>query len=162
MNKKVELNIDGKILELPTIIGSEGEEGMDISALRSKTGFITLDPGYGNTGSCKSAITFIDGEKGILRYRGYDIAELAEKSSFVETAYLLIYGELPNATELAEFSTLLTENQMLHESMRFHFEGFPPTAQPTSAARPKPSSEIGGSNATATARGDVYKTPNSE
>lgn len=130
MNKKVELNIDGKVLELPTITGSEGEEGMDISALRSKTGFITLDPGYGNTGSCKSAITFIDGEKGILRYRGYDIAELAEKSTFVETAYLLIYGELPTANELADFSTLLIENQMLHESMRFHFEGFPHTAHP--------------------------------
>ena len=130
MNKKVEMNIDGKVLELPTIAGSEGEEGMDISALRSKTGFITLDPGYGNTGSCKSAITFIDGEKGILRYRGYDIAELAEKSTFVETAYLLIYGELPTATELADFSTLLTDNQMLHESMRFHFEGFPHTAHP--------------------------------
>ena len=125
MNKKVELNIDGKVLELPTVTGSEGEEGMDISALRSKTGFITLDPGYGNTGSCKSAITFIDGEKGILRYRGYDIAELAEKSTFIETAYLLIYGELPTATELADFSTLLTDNQMLHESMRFHFEGSP-------------------------------------
>lgn len=130
MNKKVELNIDGKILELPTVIGSEGEVGMDISALRSKTGYITLDPGYGNTGACKSAITFIDGEKGILRYRGYDIAELAEKSTFVETAYLLIYGELPTATELANFSTQLTENQMLHESMRFHFEGFPHTAHP--------------------------------
>jgi citrate synthase len=130
MNKKVELNIDGKTLELPTIVGSEGEEAMDISALRSSTGFITLDPGFGNTGSCESAITFIDGEKGILRYRGYDIAELAEKSTFIETAYLLIYGELPTATELADFSTLLTDNQMLHESMRFHFEGFPHTAHP--------------------------------
>ena len=88
--------IDGKPLELPTVVGSEGEVGIDISTLRDKTGCITLDPGYGNTGSCESAITFIDGEKGILRYRGYDIEELAEKSTFIETAYLLIYGELPN------------------------------------------------------------------
>jgi citrate synthase len=122
--------IDGKPLELPTIVGSEGETGIDITSLRSKTGCITLDPGYGNTGACESGITFIDGEKGILRYRGYDIAELAEKSTFIETAYLLIYGELPTQEELAEFSSLLTENQMLHEGMRFHFESFPPTAHP--------------------------------
>jgi len=130
MNQTAELHVDGKRLELPTITGSEGEVGIDIAALRNETGCITLDPGYGNTGSCESAITFIDGEAGILRYRGYDIAELAEKSTFVETAYLLIYGELPTVAEIAEFSALLTENQMLHEGMRFHFEGFPPTAHP--------------------------------
>jgi citrate synthase len=130
MNGTVELNVDGKPLVLPTVIGSEGEVGIDISSLRNKTGCITLDPGYGNTGSCESAITFIDGEKGILRYRGYDIAELAAKSTFVETSYLLIYGELPTPAELAEFSALLTENEMLHEGMRFLFEGFPPTAHP--------------------------------
>jgi len=130
MNRTVELNIDGKPFELPTVTGSEGEVGIDISTLRNKTGCITLDPGYGNTGACESAITFIDGEKGILRYRGYDIAELAEKSTFVETAYLLIYGELPTRAQLAEFSDLLCENQMLHEGMRHHFEGFPPTAHP--------------------------------
>jgi citrate synthase len=130
MNQTAELHVDGKRLELPTITGSEGEVGIDIAALRNETGCITLDPGYGNTGSCESAVTFIDGEKGILRYRGYDIAELAAKSTFVETAYLLIYGELPTRLELEDFSGLLTENQMLHEGMRFHFEGFPPTAHP--------------------------------
>lgn len=130
MNGTAELIIDGKPLELKTVVGSEGEVGIDISALRNKTGCITLDPGYGNTGACESAITFIDGEKGILRYRGYDIAELAEKSTFIETAYLLIYGKLPGRAELAEFSSLLTENEMLHEGMRHHFEGFPPSAHP--------------------------------
>ena len=130
MKPTVELNIDGKPLELQTIVGSEGEVGIDISSLRNATGCITLDPGYGNTGSCESAITFIDGEKGILRYRGYDIAELAEKSTFIETSYLLIYGSLPTRTQLAEFSNLLSENQMLHEGMRFHFENFPATAHP--------------------------------
>jgi len=124
--------IDGKPLELPTFVGSEGEVGIDIATLRNKTGCITLDPGYGNTGACKSAITFIDGEKGILQYRGYDIAELAQKSTFVETAYLLIYGELPTAAELEGFSGLLTQNQMLHEDMHFHFDAFPPSAHPMS------------------------------
>jgi citrate synthase len=130
MNQTVELNVNGKRLELPTIVGSEGERGINMASLRNQTGYISLDPGYGNTGSCESAITFIDGEKGILRYRGYDIAELAEKSNFIETAYLLIYGELPTAAQLLEFSGLLTENQMIHEGMRFHFEGLPPTAHP--------------------------------
>ena len=130
MNRTVELNIDGKLIELPTVVGSEGEVGIDVSTLRNRSGAITLDPGYGNTGACESAITFIDGEKGILRYRGYDIAELAEKSTFIETAYLLIYGALPTRAQLGEFSDLLTENQMLHEDMRHLFDGFPPTAHP--------------------------------
>ena len=130
MKRTAELTFDGKTLELPTVVGSEGEVGIDIATLRNETGCITLDPGYGNTGSCESAITFIDGEKGILRYRGYDIAELAEKSTFIETAYLLIYGDLPTRPQLAEFSEMLTENQMLHESMRHHFEGFPASAHP--------------------------------
>ena len=132
MNGTVELIIDGKPLTLPTVVGTEKEVGIDISTLRAKTGCITLDPGYGNTGACKSAITFIDGEKGILQYRGYDIAELAQKSTFIETAYLLIYGELPTATELAGFSALLTENQMLHQDMLQHFDAFPPKAHPMS------------------------------
>jgi citrate synthase len=132
MNGTAELIIDGKTLTLPTVVGTEGEVGIDISTLRSKTGAITLDPAYGNTGACMSAITFIDGEKGILQYRGYDIAELAVKSSFIETAYLLIYGELPSAQELKEFSELLTENQMLHQDMRHHFDAFPPKAHPMS------------------------------
>ncbi|MEI6177985.1 MAG: citrate synthase [Verrucomicrobiota bacterium] len=130
MNETVEMIIDGKPLVLPTVTGSEGEVGIDISSLRNKTGCITLDPAYGNTGACESAVTFIDGELGILRYRGYDIAELAEKSTFIETSYLIIYGELPTRAQLTEFSDLLTENQMLHEGMRFHFEGFPSTAHP--------------------------------
>jgi len=130
MKQTAELILDGKPLGLPTVVGSEGEVGIDISSLRDSSGCITLDPGYGNTGACQSAITFIDGEKGILRYRGYDIAELAEKSTFVETAYLIIYGELPSRRQLGNFSDLLTENQMLHEGMRFHFEGFPTTAHP--------------------------------
>ena len=130
MTGNAELKLDGKTLTLPTVVGSENEVGIDVTNLRKETGAITLDPGYGNTGSCESAITFIDGEKGILRYRGYDIAELAEKSNFIETAYLLIYGELPDQAQLEEFSSLLTENQMLHEGMRFHFESFPPTAHP--------------------------------
>ena len=100
MNGTAELIIEGKRLELPTVTGTEGEVGIDISSLRNKTGCITLDPGYGNTGACKSSITFIDGEKGILQYRGYDIAELAKRSTFVETSYLLIYGELPTPFRL--------------------------------------------------------------
>ncbi len=132
MNGTAELNVNGKTLSLPTLVGTENEVGIDIATLRAKTGCITLDPGYGNTGACKSAITFIDGELGILRYRGYDIADLAKKSSFIETAYLLIYGELPTAAELAGFSDLLTENQMLHADMRFHFDAFPPSAHPMS------------------------------
>ena len=98
---------------------------MDVSALRANTGYITIDDGYGNTGSCVSNITFIDGDKGILRYRGIPIEELAEKSNFIETAYLIIYGELPNRAQLKKFSDLLTENQYLHEDMKYHFEGFP-------------------------------------
>ena len=132
MNGTVELIIDGQTLKLPTYVGTEGEVGIDIGTLRSKTGAITLDPAYGNTGACKSAITFIDGEKGILQYRGYDIAELAVRSTFIETAYLLIYGELPTKEQLDEFSQLLSQNQMLHADMRFHFDAFPPSAHPMS------------------------------
>jgi citrate synthase len=115
---------------LPLIEGSAGERAVDISKLRDQTGLITLDSGYGNTGSCKSAITFIDGEKGILRYRGIPIEELAEQSSFVETAFLIIYGKLPTHAELARFSDLLTTHELIHEDMKFHFEGFPPNAHP--------------------------------
>ena len=103
---------------------------MDISALRNQTGYITLDDGYGNTGSCQSQITFIDGEKGILRYRGIPIEELAEKSTFIEVAHLLIFGKLPNSAELRRFSDLLTANELLNEAVKYHFEGFPPNAHP--------------------------------
>ena len=130
MSKEAKLELDGKTYTLPTFEGSEAEKAVDVSSLRANTGYITLDDGYGNTGSCVSKITFIDGEKGILRYRGIPIEELAEKSSFVETAYLVIYGNLPNHAQLRRFSDLLTENQYLHEDMKFHFEGFPAGAHP--------------------------------
>jgi citrate synthase len=124
------LELDGKTYELPETVGTEGERAIDISSLRNATGCITLDEGYGNTGSCVSKITFIDGEKGILRYRGIPIEELAENSTFVETAYLLIWGKLPTSQELNAFSQLLTRTEMLHEDMKFHYEGFPTQAHP--------------------------------
>jgi citrate synthase len=128
--KTANLNYNGNSLELPVIIGTENEEAVDISELRSKTGLITLDSGYMNTGSCTSSITFIDGEKGILRYRGIDIEELAEKSTFVETSYLLIYGKLPNKKELQEFSEGLTRHSLLHEDMIHFFSGYPSSSHP--------------------------------
>lgn len=130
MSKTAKIEIEGKVYEFPVVEGSENERGIEISTLRSATGHITLDDGYGNTGSCQSAITFIDGEKGILRYRGIPIEELAEKSSFVETAYLLIYGRLPKRAEMQQFSARLTQNENLHEDMKYHFEGFPSNAHP--------------------------------
>jgi citrate synthase len=128
--KMAKLELDGKNYELPEVVGSEGERAVDISALRNTTEYITLDEGYGNTGSCTSRITFIDGEKGILRYRGIPIQEFAEESTFVETAYLLIWGKLPTLRELNNFSQLLTKYEMLHEDMKFHFEGFRMNAHP--------------------------------
>src|SRR5512138_2883498 len=130
MANTAELILNGKSTQLPIIEGTEREVAVDISALRNATGYITLDDGYGNTGSCQSAITFIDGEKGILRYRGIPVEELAEKSTFVETAYLLIYGHLPKKSELQRFSRMLTQNENLHEDMKYHFEGFPSNAHP--------------------------------
>lgn len=130
MENTAELKLNGKNYTFPIIEGSEHERGIDISSLRGQTGCITLDDGYGNTGSCRSAITFIDGEQGILRYRGIPIEELAEKSTFIEVAHLLIWGHLPNSVELRKFSDLLTEHELLHESMKHNFEGFPNTAHP--------------------------------
>jgi citrate synthase len=124
------LEYNGQSWDFPVVEGSEKELGIDITELRSKTGMITLDEGYGNTGSCKSAITYIDGDAGILRYRGYPIEQLAEHSTFVETAWLTIYGELPTEAQREKFSALLTKHEMLHESMRSHFEGFPHHAPP--------------------------------
>jgi citrate synthase len=121
---------DDKPIELPLVIGTEDERGIDVSRLRADTGYITLDDGYGNTGSCKSAITYIDGGKGILRYRGIPIEQLAEKSTFIETALLLIYGELPSADHLTRFRALLSEHEMLHEGMHNHFDGYPANAHP--------------------------------
>lgn len=130
MSTKAKLELDGNIYELPIVTGSEQERAVDISRLRQDTGHITLDDGYGNTGSCSSAIAFIDGEKGILRYRGIPIEELAEQSTFIETAHLLIYGRLPLRAELRRFSDMLTQNENLHEDMKHHFEGFPANAHP--------------------------------
>ena len=124
------LHLDGKEYELPTTTGSEGEVGIDISKLRSASGTITLDSGYGNTGSCQSAITFINGEKGILRYRGYPIEQLAEHATFAEVCFLLIHGSLPTREELDTFNHDLTYHSMLHEDMKKLFEGYPPTAHP--------------------------------
>ncbi|MDH3346211.1 MAG: citrate synthase [Kiritimatiellaceae bacterium] len=130
MSKKALIEYDGNKLELDVAIGSENEIGLDITPLRAKTGMITLDPGFANTGSCKSDITFIDGEKGILRYRGYPIEELAEKSSFMETAYLILFGSLPTSSELSAFEAGIDAEAGLHHSMNNHFNGFPPNAPP--------------------------------
>lgn len=130
MSDKATLAYGGETYELPVVVGTEDEHGVDIQNLRAQSGLITLDDGYANTGSCISNITFIDGEKGILRYRGYPIEQLAEHSTFIETAYLIIFGELPNEKELAEFRNLLIEHMFIHEAMRHHFEGFPPSAPP--------------------------------
>jgi citrate synthase len=124
------LRIDGKDYTLPITVGSEGERGIDISKLRAETGAITYDDGFGNTGSCMSAVTFIDGEAGILRYRGYPIDQLAEKSSFVETAYLVINGELPTAEQRHNFSRLLTQHAPLREGMLRFIQNFPRDSHP--------------------------------
>ena len=129
-DKKATIEYDGQTIELDTIIGSENEIGIDITKLRAQTGMITLDPGYGNTGSCTSDITFINGEKGILRHRGYAIEDLAANSSFVETAFLVLYGHLPSEAELAEFEAELNEHSSLHYGLKHHFEGFPANAPP--------------------------------
>ncbi|MBI4357729.1 MAG: citrate synthase [Candidatus Omnitrophica bacterium] len=130
MKEKALLKIDGKNLELPVIVGTEGEKAFDIGDLRSQTSFITYDYGYANTGSCLSAITFIDGEKGILRYRGIPVEQLAEQSTFVETAYLLISGKLPNKKEADQFSKELTEHASLHQDFKHIFDGIPSATHP--------------------------------
>jgi citrate synthase len=130
MNHTCRIELDGRQYDLPVVEGTEGELAIDVSGLRDTTGFITLDDGYGNTGSCTSAITYIDGERGTLRYRGIPIEELAENGSFVEVAWLVIFGRLPTVADRERFSRLLTENSMLHESMRKHFDAFPPNAYP--------------------------------
>ena len=124
------LKIGDKSVELPVITGTENESAIDISQLRKETSHVTIDHGFMNTGSCTSAITYLDGEKGVLRYRGIPIEQLAEKSNFIETAYLLIYGNLPTRDELAKFSTLLTRHSMIHEDMKRFFDGYPSTAHP--------------------------------
>ncbi len=124
------LILDGKEYEYPVVVGTENEVGIDISALRQQTGAITLDPGYGNTGACESAITFIDGEKGILRYRGYPIEELATRLKFPAVSYLLIYGHLPSQDELKAWRAALTRHSYIHESMNNFFDHFPYNAHP--------------------------------
>jgi citrate synthase len=130
MADNVEINIDGKKMDYPVIVGTEGEKAFDIGKLRAQTGFITMDPGFGNTGSCKSAITYLNGDKGILRYRGIPIEQLAEKSTFVETSYLLIYGKLPNQKELEVFSEAFNKHSSIHEDMINFFDAFPSSAHP--------------------------------
>ncbi|MBN1688242.1 MAG: citrate synthase [Candidatus Omnitrophica bacterium] len=127
-----ELKVLGKTVKLPLYGGTEDEKGIDISQLREQTACITLDPGYANTGSCTSGITFIDGEKGILRYRGYAIEDLAKNASFLEVAYLLIYGELPNPTQLSAFVNKITRRSMIPEGMKRFFHGYPESAHPMS------------------------------
>ena len=133
MAEKAELRVGDKVIELPIIEGTEGERALDIRKLRAETGLITLDPGYVNTGSCQSSITFIDGDKGILRYRGIAIEELAEKSTFLEVAYLLIYGRLPTRKEFDYFAGSITRHTMIHEDFKRFFGALPKDAHPMAA-----------------------------
>lgn len=133
MAETAELRVGGKTLELDVIEGSEGEKGIDITKLRAQTGYITLDPGYANSGSCQSAITFIDGEKGILRYRGIPIEQLSEHSSFIEVSYLLMNGKLPTEAELNEFEESLRRHTMLHEDFKQMYSALPKDAHPMAA-----------------------------
>src|SRR5882672_12016615 len=130
MAKTAQLTIDGKTYEFPIVEGTENEMGIDISELLEKTGAVTLDLGYKNTGATKSAITFLDGDKGILRYRGYSIEELAEKSSFLEVAYLLIFGELPSKDHLDTFSKDISTHTLVHEDVKKILDGFPSSSHP--------------------------------
>lgn len=130
MSEKASITLDGNTVELPVIVGTENEKAIDISKLRAQSGYITLDPGYKNTGSTKSAITFLDGEKGILQYRGYPIEQLAEKATFMEVAYLLIYGELPSKQVLEKFRNDVRSKMMVHEDMKMFFQGFPSKSHP--------------------------------
>ncbi|MXV15098.1 citrate synthase [Hufsiella ginkgonis] len=130
MSETASLKLGEKTYELPIITGTEDEQAVDISKLRDLSGFVTLDTGYKNTGCTKSAITFLDGEKGILKYRGYGIEELAEKSSFIEVAYLLIYGSLPTADQLKDFQFQISRHTLVHEDMKKFFDGFPSKSHP--------------------------------
>lgn len=130
MSEIARIILDGKEYELPVIVGTENEKAIDISKLRGASGYITIDPGFKNTGSCKSAITYLDGENGILHYRGYPIEQLAEKASFLEVAYLLIKGDLPKQKELDWFVNSITKHTLVHEDMKRFFEAFPTDAHP--------------------------------
>lgn len=130
MSKTATIAIDGKTFELPVIVGTENEVAIDIEKLRALSGAITLDPGYKNSGSCKSAITFLDGEEGILRYRGYSIEDLAEKSNFLEVAYLVIFGELPTQAQIEKFENDIRKHTLVNEEMKGIIDGFPKHAHP--------------------------------
>ena len=130
MAESAKLLIDGKEFEFPVVEGTENEKAIDISSLRAKTGYVTIDEGYKNTGATYSSITFLDGEEGILRYRGYSIEELADKADFLEVSYLLIYGELPTIEQYNTFSSKITKHTMVNEDMRKIFDGFPVNAHP--------------------------------
>ncbi|WPU96712.1 citrate synthase [Mucilaginibacter sabulilitoris] len=130
MSETAQLKIGDKTFDLPVIEGTEGEKAIDISKLRDQSGFVTLDIGYKNTGATKSAITFLDGEKGILKYRGYTIEQLAENASFIEVAYLLINGELPTEKQLADFQYEISRHTLVHEDMKKFFDGFPSKSHP--------------------------------
>ena len=130
MGEIAKLELNGVVYEFPVIEGSENEKAIDISSLRGKTGYITIDPGFKNTGSTTSAITYLDGELGILKYRGYPIEQLAEKASFIEVTYLLIYGNLPTQTELEIFTNSITKHTLVHEDMKQFFEAYPAKAHP--------------------------------
>ncbi|HCA82418.1 MAG TPA: citrate (Si)-synthase, partial [Flavobacteriales bacterium] len=130
MSNTAKIILDGQEYELPVIEGTEGEKAIDISKLRDQTGYITLDTGYKNTGATKSGITFLDGENGILHYRGYSIEQLAEKSNFIEVAYLLIFGELPTAAQLKKFNDDITMHTLVHEDMKRFYEAYPTGAHP--------------------------------
>src|SRR3989338_2877655 len=125
MGETAKFILNGKEYEYPVIVGTENEKGIDITKLRADSGYITLDNGFGNTGSCMSAITYLDGEKGILRYRGIPVEQIAEHSTFVETSYLLIHGELPTPEQLKKFSQSFTEQAALHPDMLNFFAGYP-------------------------------------
>lgn len=124
------IELEGQSIELPVVIGTENEKAIDISSLRAKTGYITIDPGFKNTGSCNSAITFLDGEEGILRYRGYPIEQLAENASFLEVTYLILKGELPTSDQLKKFEEEIDHHTLVHEDMKRFFEAYPAKAHP--------------------------------
>ena len=130
MTKKAELHYGGKVFDIPVVKGTENEGALDISKLREESGLITLDRGFKNTGSTESEITFLNGEQGILRYRGYSIEELAEKSSFLEVSWLLIYGELPTAEELEDFTNDISDHTLVHEDVKSILDGYPSKAHP--------------------------------
>ena len=134
MSETAKIELDGKVYELPVVVGTENEKAIDISKLRDLTGYITLDTGYKNTGATKSAITYLDGEEGILHYRGYSIEQLAEKATFIEVSYLLIYGNLPNRTELDAFQDSIRKHTLVHEDMKQFFEAYPARRASSSCA----------------------------